>query len=88
MSECKHSADVTRRLARISGQVSGIRAMVQEGRPCSDLLVQLSSVSSAVTQVAKIILTEHLEHCVMNSESTDETMQQLKEAIDQFAKLK
>ena len=33
MSDCKHSADVTRRLARISGQVNGIREMVQSGRP-------------------------------------------------------
>lgn len=51
--DCKHSADVNRRLARISGQVNGIREMVNEGRPCDELLIQLSSVSSAVTQVAK-----------------------------------
>ena len=50
--DCKHSADVNRRLARISGQVNGIREMVNEGRPCDELLIQLSSVSSAVTQVA------------------------------------
>lgn len=88
MSDCKHSANVTRRLARISGQVNGIREMVESGRPCGDLLTQLSSVSSAVTQVAKIILTEHLEHCVLSSEGTDETLVELKAAIDQFAKLK
>lgn len=85
---CSHSDDVTRRLARISGQVNGIREMVNEGRSCSDLLTQLSSVSSAVTQVAKVVLTEHLEHCVMNGESTEETLCELKAAIDQFAKLK
>lgn len=64
--DCKHSADVNRRLARISGQVNGIREMVNEGRPCDELLIQLSSVSSAVTQVAKLILTEHLTHCVLS----------------------
>ena len=85
---CTHSADVTRRLARISGQVNGIRAMVNEGRSCSELLTQLSSVSSAVTQVAKLVLTEHLEHIVMHEDDTEETLRQLKAAIDQFAKLK
>lgn len=45
--ECKHSSGVTQRLARIAGQVNGIRDMVEEGRPCDDLLVQLSSASSA-----------------------------------------
>ena len=47
--DCKHSADVNRRLARISGQVNGIREMVNEGRPCDELLIQLSSVSSAAS---------------------------------------
>ena len=59
--DCKHSADVNRRLARISGQVKGIREMVNEGRPCDELLIQLSSVSSAVTQVAKLILDDLIE---------------------------
>ena len=60
--ECKHSSGVTQRLARIAGQVNGIRDMVEEGRPCDDLLVQLSSASSALTQVARLIMAEHLEH--------------------------
>lgn len=85
---CQHSADVNRRLARISGQLNGIREMVNEGRPCGDLLTQLSSVNSAITQVAKLILTEHLEHCVRSGEDTDEVIAQLQTAIDQFAKLK
>lgn len=88
MSECSHSPDVTRRLARISGQLNGIREMVNEGRSCGDLLTQLSSVNSAITQVAKLILTEHLEHVVKHEDNTEETLNQLKIAIDQFAKLK
>ena len=65
--ECKHSSGVTQRLARIAGQVNGIRDMVEEGRPCDDLLVQLSSASSALTQVARLIMAEHLEHCVLGN---------------------
>ena len=84
---CDHSAAVTRRLARISGQVRGIQAMVDEGRPCEELLTQLSSVSSAVTKVAKLILTEHLTHCVLAG-SDEATLAEVEEAIDQFAKLK
>ena len=67
--ECKHSSGVTQRLARIAGQVNGIRDMVEEGRPCDDLLVQLSSASSALTQVARLIMAEHLEHCVLAGKS-------------------
>lgn len=88
MAECKHSVDVTRRLARISGQINGIREMVNSGRPCSDLLTQLSSVNGAITQVAKLILTEHLEHCVVSIDDQEAVLAELKIAIDQFAKLK
>ena len=88
---CKHSEDVTRRLARIAGQVNGIRDMVENGRTCEDILVQLSSASSALTQAARMVMTEHLEHCVLDGiESGDKetTIASLKKAVEQFAKMK
>ena len=51
--ECKHSSGVTQRLARIAGQVNGIRDMVEEGRPCDDLLVQLSSASLSLIHISE-----------------------------------
>ena len=87
-THCKHSADVNRRLARISGQLNGIREMVNEGRPCGDLLTPRSSANSASPQGATLILTEHLEHCERSGEDTDQVIAQLQTAIDQFAKLK
>lgn len=89
--DCNHSQDVTRRLARIAGQVNGIREMVQEGRACEDVLMQMSSASSALTQAARIIMTEHLEHCVIEgieSGNKEETIANLKKAVEQFAKMK
>lgn len=86
--DCKHSTSVTHRLARISGQINGIRDMVEEGRPCDELLTQLSSVNSAITQVAKLILTEHLEHCVLHGGDQETVVKELQTAINQFAKLK
>ena len=80
--ECKHSSGVTQRLARIAGQ---------EGRPCDDLLVQLSSASSALTQVARLIMAEHLEHCVLAGFETGDretTVENLKKALEQFSKMK
>ncbi|MEG0178833.1 MAG: metal-sensitive transcriptional regulator [Oscillospiraceae bacterium] len=86
-----NSTDVTRRLSRIEGQVRGINEMVRSGRECEDIMVQLSSVNSAITQVAKIILTEHLEHCVVKgikSGDEDGTVASLKKVVSQFAKMK
>ena len=89
--DCKHSADVTRRLARIAGQVNGIREMVLAGRTCDDILMQMSSASSALTQVARLILAEHLEHCVLEGAQSGDlagAVENLKHSLDQFAKMK
>ncbi|MEG2036751.1 MAG: metal-sensing transcriptional repressor [Ruthenibacterium sp.] len=89
--EYQHHADATRRLARIAGQVNGIRDMVEEGRACEDIMVQLSSAGSALTQVARIIMTEHLEHCVLDGiehGDKEQTIANLKKAVEQFAKMK
>lgn len=88
---CKHSQSVTQRLARIAGQVNGIRAMVEEGRPCEEVLVQLSSASRALTQAARLVMTEHLEHCVAEgfSEGDEQAViENLTKAFEQFAKMK
>ena len=89
--ECTHSQNVTQRLARIAGQVNGIREMVEEGRPCEEVLVQLSSASRALTQAARLVMTEHLEHCVAEGFATGDeaaVIENLAKALEQFAKMK
>lgn len=85
------SAEVIRRLSRIEGQVRGIKEMLNQDRECEDIMVQLSSVSSAITQVARVIMSEHIEHCVVNGiKKGDEegTVANLKKVVEQFAKMK
>jgi DNA-binding FrmR family transcriptional regulator len=51
-------------LARIEGQVRGVRRMVEEGRYCVDILVQTRAVHAALQRVEHRILKRHLEICV------------------------
>lgn len=62
-SEAK--ATIDRRLARIEGQVAGLRRMVDEDRYCLDILTQLAAVRGAIDQLGAEILTNHLETCVV-----------------------
>lgn len=55
------------RLRRIEGQVRGIHRMVDEGRYCADILVQISSVQEALRGVGKLLMRNHLEHCVTDA---------------------
>lgn len=62
---CHH--DQLNALKRIEGQVRGVRAMIEEGRYCVDILTQLSAITSAVARVQDHVLAKHLDSCVRAS---------------------
>ena len=53
---------VLNRLSRAIGHLSAVKRMVEQNRDCSDVLIQLSAVNSAIKNVSKIILQDHIEH--------------------------
>jgi DNA-binding FrmR family transcriptional regulator len=53
-----------RRLARIEGQVRGIRRMIEEGAYCMDILMQLEAAEAALRAVSRRVLRKHLETCL------------------------
>jgi len=63
----EHHQSVLNRLARIEGHVRGIRRMVEEHKPCPDLLIQVAAVRSALTSVGRIILEDHLKGCMLEA---------------------
>ncbi|MBD3348901.1 MAG: metal-sensing transcriptional repressor [Candidatus Eisenbacteria bacterium] len=52
------------RLARVEGQVRGIRTMVEEGAYCIDIVNQIQAAQSALGAIARRILRKHIDHCV------------------------
>ena len=57
----------TKRLRRIEGQVRGLERMVEEGRYCADILMQIASVQQALRGVARLLMRNHLQHCVTDA---------------------
>ena len=58
---------VLNRLSRAIGHLESIRRMVEEGRDCSEVLIQLSAVKSAINNTGKVILKDHIEHCLVEA---------------------
>ena len=83
-----HTKAVLNRLSRAIGHLESIRRMVEEGRDCSEVLIQLSAVKSAINNTGKVILKDHIEHCLVEAvECGDmEAIADLTEAIDRFMK--
>ena len=71
---------VQNRLARASGHLQHVRAMVDSEEDCSDVLMQLSAVIGALQSIAKVILKDHLDHCVVDAVQSGD-IQTLKTAI-------
>lgn len=79
---------VLNRLSRAIGHLESIKKMIEDGRDCSEVLIQLSAVKSAVNNTGKVILKSHIEHCLVEAvRSGDwEVVDELTGAIDRFVK--
>jgi DNA-binding FrmR family transcriptional regulator len=80
--------DLDVRLARIEGQVRGVRRMLAEDTYCIDVLTQLSSVTGAIRAVGLGLLDEHVRHCVKGSlveGDGEDKITELVAAVERFA---
>ena len=76
---------VLNRLSRAIGHLESVKRMVEDGRDCTEVLVQLAAVRSALNSTAKVILKDHLEHCIDDVSAGDsDQLTALNEAIDKF----
>ncbi len=79
---------VLNRMARLIGHLQSVRRMVEDGRDCSEVLLQISAVDAALKNVGKIILKDHLEHCIVDAvqDNDREALVRLEQAIDRFVR--
>jgi len=79
---------VVNRLARAIGHLEKVKRMVEEGYDCSEVLIQLSAVNSALSNTGKIILEDHLRHCIVDAvrDGDEESIDDLCDAIRKFMK--
>ncbi len=76
------------RLSRTIGHLEKVREMVEEGRDCSDVLIQLSAVRASLAGIGRVIISDHLEHCIREAvESGDsKALDDFRAALEMFVK--
>ena len=84
----EHTKTVLNRMARIIGHMESTKRMVEDGRDCSEVLVQLSAIESAINSVSRVIIKEHLSTCIVDAVKNDDiaAIEELNNAIDKFIK--
>ena len=76
------------RLNRIEGQVRGIRAMVENGAYCPDILVQSAAVNAAINAFNRELLASHIRTCVRSDiqAGNDEVIDELLSTLQKLMK--
>ena len=84
----EHIRQVTNRLARAIGHLESVKKMVEEDRDCAEVLIQLAAVRSALTNTGKVILKDHMDHCIVDAVEHNDmrAIEDLNRAIEQFIK--
>lgn len=80
------SKAVLNRLSRAQGHLEAVRRMVERGDDCTEVLVQLSAVISALNSTGRLVLKDHISHCIVDAveENDQEALDKLEAAIDRF----
>ncbi len=81
-----HTKAVLNRLSRAQGHLDAVRRMVERGEDCSQVLVQLSAVISALNSTGRVILKDHIAPCIVDAVEEGDTaaIDSLNDAIDRF----
>ena len=79
-----NSKAVLNRLSKLIGHLNAVKNMVESGRDCSEVLIQLAAVRSAINSTCKIILKDHIDHCIVDAVETGDTVtiEELNKAIE------
>jgi CsoR family transcriptional regulator, copper-sensing transcriptional repressor len=70
------------RLARVEGQVGGVKRMIEEDRYCIDVLTQIEAAQAALSKIALGLVDDHVRHCMQGGKgATEEQVQELMGAV-------
>lgn len=84
-----HKAALLKRLNRVTGQVRGVAAMIEQDRYCVDVLTQIAAARSALDAVALQLLRDHAHGCVKGAVKTgngDAAITELMQVVEKFAR--
>ncbi len=84
----KEKKAVINRVSRIIGHMNAVKRMVEDDRDCSEVLIQLSAIDSAIKSVSRVILKDHISTCIVEAAKKGDTnaFEELNRAIDKFVK--
>ncbi|MGE5630359.1 MAG: metal-sensitive transcriptional regulator [Caulobacteraceae bacterium] len=78
--------EILSRMKKIEGQVKGIQKMIEEDKECSDVMVQISAIRSAINKVGGVIMDRYIKECVKGKLLHEKDEEKIEEIIDTIVK--
>jgi DNA-binding FrmR family transcriptional regulator len=74
LSDQEQIAAISKRIKRAQGQLGAVARMLEEGRSCDEIVIQMSAVSKAVNTAAFTLISASLKECIMDDKSNSEAV--------------
>jgi DNA-binding FrmR family transcriptional regulator len=74
-----HREEVINRLAKIEGHIKAIKKMLEDDKPCDQVIIQMAAVKAAMSGATRLLLEDHFDHCIIARNSDDELAEELNE---------
>lgn len=83
-----HTKEVLNRLSRAAGHLESVKRMVEDGRDCAQVLIQLAAVRAAIDSTCKVIMKDHMEHCIVDAIASGDrqALEELNKAVELLMK--
>ncbi|OEF96993.1 metal-sensitive transcriptional regulator [Desulfuribacillus alkaliarsenatis] len=83
----EYNKQLKNRLKRVEGQINGILRMIEEGKDCREVVMQLSAARSALDKTIAVVVSENLEACIRaQMEKGEGTEELIQEAVNMLVK--
>lgn len=78
--------DIMNRLKKIEGQVKGIQKMIDDDKCCSEVMVQISAIRSAINRVGGLIMDRYIKDCLKESLCNGKNNEEIDAVIETIVK--
>lgn len=78
--------EVLNRLKTIKGHITGIEKMIEEGKSCEEVLLQVAAVKSSIEKTGLLILEEHSVDCLFQEIRDDKSRESIERVVSSIIK--
>ena len=84
--ETVYDKAIRNRIARTTGHLKSVKTMVEIGRDCAEVLIQLAAVKAEITNTSKEILKKHVENSIEQSvdQKKPDKIREISQVLDRY----